>query len=70
MSGPVELTETQAKIVEGAKSGRFTSLQSCGDIARKAGVAESTVRRHLDALIRAGYLRHTSFSGLYSASHT
>lgn len=60
------LTETQTKIVKGATSGRFTSLQSCADIAHKAGVAESTVRRHLDALIRAGYLKHTSYSGLYA----
>lgn len=62
------MTAMQEKIVRGAVSGRLTTLQSCGDIARKAEVAESTVRRHLPDLIRGGWLRHTSYSGLYTPS--
>lgn len=61
------MTAMQEKIVRGAVSGRLT-LQSCSDIAYKAGVATSTVRRHMDALIKAGWLRHTSYVGLYSPS--
>jgi len=61
----VVLTSTQEKIVRGAVGG--FSLKSCSDIAARAGVAESTVRRHLDALIRARYINHTSYSGLYAA---
>lgn len=62
------MTAMQEKIVRGAVSGRLTSLQSCSDIAYKAGVATSTVRRHMDALIKAGWLRHTSYVGLYTPS--
>ena len=59
------MTATQEKIVRGVVGG--FSLKSCSDIAFRAGVSESTVRRHLDALIKDRYIKHTSYSGLYAA---
>lgn len=59
------LTSTQEKIVRGVIGG--FSMKTCSDIARRGGVAESTVRRHLQALITARYIRHTSYVGMYAA---
>lgn len=58
---------TGEQIVETlTNDGGFTSLLSCSDMAVRAGVAESTVRRWLPRMIATGRVRHTSYSGLYS----
>lgn len=53
------------KIVHALSNLRGRSLLGVGDIAHAAGVAQSTVRRHLPSLIEDGYLQHTSYVRYY-----
>jgi DNA-binding IclR family transcriptional regulator len=52
------------RIVLGALS-HGGGLLSVSDIAYAAGVAASTVRRHLPRLIGDGYLKYTSYTRYY-----
>jgi hypothetical protein len=63
--GGAHLSGAAERIVYGAAThgGRLLSVS---DIAFAAGVAESTVRRHLESLIAEGYLRYTSYSRYYA----
>lgn len=63
--GPIP-DETRDKIMRGMCNGRFTSLLNAGEIAYKAGMSESTVRRWLPTLIRERLVQHTSYVGNYA----
>lgn len=57
--------QTHDRIVAGLLSHKYR-LCGASDIAHLAGMAESTVRRHLPDLIRQGRVKHTSYVGLYA----
>ena len=63
--GGAHLSGAAEPIVHGAAT-HGGGLLSVSDIASAAGVAESTVRRHLESLIAEGYLRYTSYSRYYA----
>lgn len=59
--------QTGDRILVAMSEARFTTL-GAGEIAGCARLAESTVRRHLPGLIKAGHVRYTSYVGQWALS--